>query len=180
MVRLCLKVLLVLFRRFPHCCHQHHIPISPLTPSAPLPLPSPFTPPACIRLHAPLSPSASFPPLIIQVLTSLLTLQPPPLTNNKALNKQLATKSISSTSPKPCKFYMQGHCRYGKKALVALIHILQCASGSLRVVIKDVPRWTPVSMHILKFVAHPYYAISVTELNDISIMLQAQLGPNLP
>ena len=69
-----------------------------------------------------------------------------------------------------------------KKALVALIHILQCASSSLRVVIKDVPRVTPVSMHILKFAAHPYYPISVTELSGlsvISIMLQAQFGPNL-
>ena len=66
-----------------------------------------------------------------------------------------------------------------KKALVALIHILQCASSSLRVVIKDVPRVTPVSMHILKFAAHPYYPISVTELSVISIMLQAQLGPTL-
>ena len=64
-----------------------------------------------------------------------------------------------------------------KKALVALIHILRCASSSLRVVIKDVPRVTPVSMHILKFAA--YYPISVTELNAISIMLQAQLGPTL-
>ena len=66
-----------------------------------------------------------------------------------------------------------------KKALVALIHILQCASSSLRAVIKDVPRVTPVSMHILKFAAHPYYPISVTELSVISIMLQAQLGPTL-
>ena len=66
-----------------------------------------------------------------------------------------------------------------KKALVALIHILQCASSSLRVVIKDVPRVTPVNMHILKFAAHPYYPISVTELSVISIMLQAQLGPTL-
>ena len=63
--------------------------------------------------------------------------------------------------------------------LVAFIHILQCASSSLRVVIKDVPRVTPVSMHILKFGAHPYYPISVTELNAISIMLQAQLGQTL-
>ena len=46
-------------------------------------------------------------------------------------------------------------------------------------VIKDVPRVTPVSMHILIFAAHPYYPISVTELNAISIMLQAQLGPTL-
>ena len=38
---------------------------------------------------------------------------------------------------------------------------------------------TPVSMHILKFAAHPYYPISMTELNAISIMLQAQLGPTL-
>ena len=63
--------------------------------------------------------------------------------------------------------------------MVALIHILQYASSSLRVVIKDVSRVTPVSMHILKFAAHPYYSISVTELNAISIMLQAQLGPTL-
>ena len=61
--------------------------------------------------------------------------------------------------------------------MVALIHILQYASSSLRVVIKDVPRVTSVSMHIQKFVAHPYYPISVIELNAISIMLQAQLGP---
>ena len=66
-----------------------------------------------------------------------------------------------------------------KKALVALIHILQCASGLLRVVIKDVPRATPVSMHILKFAARPHYPISVTELSAISIMLQAQLSPTL-
>ena len=58
-----------------------------------------------------------------------------------------------------------------KKALVALIHILQCASSSLRVVIKDVPRVTPVSMHILKCAACSDYFISVTELNAISIML---------
>ena len=38
---------------------------------------------------------------------------------------------------------------------------------------------TPVSMHILKFDTHPYYPISMTELNAISIMLQAQLGPTL-
>ena len=103
------------------------IPISPLTPSAPLPPPSPFTTPAGVRPLGPLSPSAPLHPLIIQVPTNPLTLQPPPLANNKALNKQLATKSISSTSPKPCKFYMQGHCRYGKKAMVALIHILHCS-----------------------------------------------------
>ena len=41
---------------------------------------------------------------------------------------------------------------------------------------KDVPTVTPVSMHIL-FAARP---ISVTELNAISIMLQAQaVRPNL-
>ena len=38
---------------------------------------------------------------------------------------------------------------------------------------------TPVNMHILKFAAHHYYPISVIELNAISIMLQAQLGPTL-
>ena len=113
------------------------IPISPLTPSAPLPPPSPFTPPARVRPGATQSPLAPLPPHTIQVPTNPLTLQPAPLANNKALNNQLATKSISSTSPKSCKFYMQGHCRYGKKALVALIHIPQCASSSLRVVIKD-------------------------------------------
>ena len=92
------------------------IPISPLTPSAPLPPPSPFTPPARVRPGATQSPLAPLPPHTIQVPTNPLTLQPPPVANNKALNKQLATKAISSTSPKSCKFYMQGHCRYGKKA----------------------------------------------------------------
>ena len=33
------------------------------------------------------------------------------------LIKPIATKSISSATPKPCKFYMQGHCRYGKKGI---------------------------------------------------------------
>ena len=153
-----------------------HFPIDSISPTSP-----------SFSIH-PTSPSPStfptdsispLPPLITQVPTNPLTLQPPPLTNNKAQNKPVATKSISSTSPKPCKFYMQGQCCYGEKALVALIHIFQCASSSLRVVIKDVPRVTPVSMHILKCVAHPFYPISVTELNAISIMLQAQLGPNL-
>ena len=76
------------------------IPISPLTPSAPLPPPSPFTPPARVRPGAPQSPLAPLPPLIIQVPTNPFAQQPPPLASNKALNKQLATKSISSTSPK--------------------------------------------------------------------------------
>ena len=67
-----------------------------------------------------------------------------------------------------------------KRALVALIHILQCASSSLRVVIKDVPRVTPVSMHILKFAAHPYYPISVTELSVISIIYRSNEGPEVP
>ena len=61
----------------------------------------------------------------------------------------------------------------GKKALVAHILTLKCASSSLRVVIKDAQR---VNIHILNYAAHPYYHISVTVLNAISIMLQAQLG----
>ena len=48
-----------------------------------------------------------------------------------------------------------------------------------RVHYKGCPKATPVSMHILKFALHPYYPISVTELNAICIMLQAQLGPTL-
>ena len=63
----------------------------------------------------------------------------------------------------------------GKKALVAHIHTLQCASSSLRGVIKDAQRLTLVNIHILNYAAHPYH-ISVTILNATSIMLQAQLG----
>ena len=77
-----------------------HFPIDSISPTPP---PSPFTPPARVCPLAPL------PPLISQVPTNPLSFQPPSLANNKALNKQLATKSISSTSTKTCKFYMQGH-----------------------------------------------------------------------
>ena len=66
-----------------------------------------------------------------------------------------------------------------KKALVALIHILRCASSSLRVVIKDVPRVTPVSMHILKFASHPYYPISVTRVKCYLYHATGTVRPNL-
>ena len=115
-----------------------YFPIDSISPTSPS---FSFTPPAQVWPLAPRSPLAPLPPHIIQVPTNPLALEPPHVANNKALNKQLATKSISSTSPKPCKFYIRGHCRYGKKALVALIHILQCASSSLRVVIKDFLGW---------------------------------------
>ena len=48
---------------------------------------------------------------------------------------------------------------------------------SLRVVIKNAQRVSLVNIHILNYVAHPFYHISVTALNAISIMLQTQLGP---
>ena len=63
----------------------------------------------------------------------------------------------------------------GKKALGAHIITLQCASSSLRVVIKDAQRLTLVNIYILNYAAHPYYHISVTVLNATSIMLHAQL-----
>ena len=75
---------------------------------------------------------------------------------------------------------MQGHCRYGKKALVALIHILQCASSSLRVVIKDVPRMTPVSMHILKFVKCYYYHTTGTVRPNLNQDLPRNTVPKRP
>ena len=71
---------------------------------------------------------------------------------------------------------MQRHCCYGEKALVAHILSLQCASSSLRVVKKNAQMLTLVNIHILNYAAHPYYHISATVLNAISIMLQAQLG----
>ena len=116
-------------------------PTSPLTPSAPLPSfsihPTSQSRSTCLTVS--ISPTSSCYHSSPKKSTHP-SIQPPPLTNNKALNKPLTSKSISSTSPKPCKCYMQWHCHYGKKALVALIHILQCVSSSLRVVIKDVPR----------------------------------------
>ena len=126
--------------------------------------PSPLTPPARVRQLAPLSPSAPLAPLIIQVPTNPLTLQPPPLPKNKDLNKQLATKSISQNH---VNFTCKGNAVMKKKALVALIHILQC---SLSVVIKDVPRVNPVSMHILINICRSSllsHKTSVTELNAI-------------
>ena len=64
----------------------------------------------------------------------------------------------------------------GIKALVAHFLALQCASSSLRVVINDAQRVTLVNIHILNYAAHPYYQISATVLNAISITLQTQLG----
>ena len=136
MVMVCLRVLLVLFHPFPHCYHHAHsfpFPIDSISPtfssfSIHTTSPSPFTystdsiSPTSFSYH--LSPNKYTHPSTT------------PLTNNKDMNKPLATKSISSTSPKPCKFNMQGYCHYRKKALVAHTHILQCASSSLRVVSK--------------------------------------------
>ena len=71
------------------------------------------SPPARVRSLATL-------PLIIQVPTNPLTLQSPPLSNNKALNKQLSTKSISSTvlhPPKHVNFTCKGTTVMEKRGL---------------------------------------------------------------
>ena len=126
---------------FPHCYHQPH--------SSPFPTDSISH--TSLSYHS--SPNKSTQP----------STPPPPLTNNKALNKPLplATKSISSTSPQPCTIYMQGHCRYGKGLGCSYPHPPMCLR-SLRVVIKDVQKVTLASIHILKFATHPYYPIDVT------------------
>ena len=104
---------------------------TPLTPSAPpSPLfiqltPNPLIPSAPSNFSPLISPPQQISPTThdpspvskSQVPTNPHTLQPPPITTNKAPIKPLATKSISSATPKPCKLYMQGHCRYGEKGL---------------------------------------------------------------
>ena len=106
-------------------------PTTPLTPSAPpSPLfiqltPNTLIPSAPSNFSTVISPPQQISPTThdpshvskSQVPTNPHTLQTPPIMTNKASIKPLATKSISSATPKPCKFYMQGHCRYGEKGL---------------------------------------------------------------
>ena len=106
-------------------------PTTPLTPSAPpSPLfiqltPNPLIPSPPFNFSPVISPPQQVSPTThdpspdskSQVPTNPHTLQPPPIATNKAQIKPIATKSISSATPKPCKFYMQGHCRYGEKGI---------------------------------------------------------------
>ena len=111
----------------------HVMPQSPTCALSPL---SPLLPPAPHIPISPSTPSAPHPPL------SFHPTSPSP-----------STCPTDSISPNSSSYHSSSNksTRYEKKALVALIHLLQCASSSLRVVIKDIPRVTPVSMHILIF-----------------------------
>ena len=68
-----------------------------------------------VRLLVPLTPSGPLPPHTTKVPTNPHTLQPHPLTTNKAPIKRLMNKSISSIASKPCTLYLHGHYRYGKR-----------------------------------------------------------------
>ena len=52
------------------------------------------------------------------------------LPSQASLSLPVATKAVTSSATKPSKFYMQGHCRYGKKELVLLTLTQQCVSNS--------------------------------------------------
>ena len=111
------------------------IPVSPLTQSAPLPPPSPFTPPlrplAPLILPAPLhSPVTQVPPYpptptapsllstVVQVESNKIPYkhtQASSKPSTTSRNMPLASTKENISNKPPCKLYMQGKCKNGKR-----------------------------------------------------------------
>ena len=130
------------------------------TPStSPLTLPAPLHSPVTQLPSYPLTPSA---PALLSTVVQVESNKIPykfvqTSTSSKpytSRNMPLASTQENISNKPPCKFYMQGKCKNGKEAHIALSHIQICVFVSYAKVKRVVIKVYHANMHTQRCVGH--------------------------